>query len=221
VAKTSREAVNISEAGKKATDDTIERMNLIREQMDTIGQTVIRLSDQSQAIEEIIVAVQDLADQSNLLAVNASIEAARAGEHGKGFAVVAQEIKSLADQSKQATAQVRGILDDTRKWVNAVVMATEQGRKAVEAGVEQSAIAGESIEALAERVMESSQAASVIDTSTEQQFAGIDQVAIAMTNIAEAMSQNVDGTSQLESAAKRLGDLGAQLHELVDLYRIQ
>ena len=73
--------------------------------------------------------------------------------------MVAQEIKSLADQSKEATEQVRGILDDTRKWVSAVVMATEQGSKAVEAGVEQSIIAGESIEALAERVMASSQAA--------------------------------------------------------------
>ena len=86
---------------------------------------MVKLSEQSQAIEEIIVSVQDLADQSHLLAVNASIEAARAGDQGKGFAVVANEIKSLADQSKEATDQIRSILDDTRKWVSAVVMAAE------------------------------------------------------------------------------------------------
>ena len=111
-------------------------MNLIKTQMESIGETVVRLSDQSRAIEDIIASVQDLADQSNLLAVNASIEAARAGDQGKGFAVVAHEIKTLADQSKEATEHIRTILDDTRKWVSAAVMATEQGGKAVEAGLQ-------------------------------------------------------------------------------------
>ena len=82
--------------------------------------------------------VNDLAEQSNLLAVNASIEAAKAGEQGKGFAVVAQEVRNLAEQSKQATIQVRSILNDIQKATNAAVMVTEQGSKAVEAGVKQS-----------------------------------------------------------------------------------
>lgn len=188
--------------------------------MESIGETVVRLSEHSQAIEDIIAAVQDLADQSNLLAVNASIEAARAGDQGKGFAVVAHEIKTLADQSKEATGQVRTILEDTRKWVSAVVMATEQGSRAVGAGVSQSTVAGESIQSLANSVAASSQAASVIDTATEQQFAGVDQVARAMANIAQAMHQNLEGTSQLETAAKRLEDLGVSLKDLVERYRV-
>ena len=133
---------------------------------------MVKLSDQGKAIEEIIEVVQDLADQSNLLAVNASIEAARAGDRGKGFAVVAHEIKTLADQSKEATEQVRGILQETRQWISAVVMATEQGIKAVEAGVEQSALAGESIEALVSSVVQSSHAASIIETTSDQQAVG-------------------------------------------------
>jgi len=220
VARSSLDAANISEAGKQATQDTAERMELIRQQMESIGETVIRLSDHSQAIEDIIAAVQDLADQSNLLAVNASIEAARAGEQGKSFAVVAHEIKSLADQSRQATEQVRSILHETRKWVNAVVMATEQGGKAVQAGVEQSAAAGESINALAESIVESSQAAAVIDSSSQQQFAGVDQVSLAMGNIGQAMRESLDGTTELEAAAKRLDDLGGQLRKLVERYRV-
>jgi methyl-accepting chemotaxis protein len=220
VAESAQQAVQTAEVGKQATDDTVHRMNLIKEQMESVGETVVRLSEHSQAIEEIVGTVQDLADQSNLLAVNASIEAARAGEQGKGFAVVAHEIKTLADQSKSATEQIRAILEETRKWVSAVVMATEQGSKAVEAGVTQSVMAGESIQSLSKSVSASSQAASVIHTSTEQQFVGIDQVSAAMGNVEQAMQQNVAGTTQLESAAKRIEELGGSLREFVARYKM-
>lgn len=220
VAETAQKAVAFSESGKKATEDTVFRMNLIRDQMESIGQTVVKLSDHSRTIEEIIVAVQDLADQSNLLAVNASIEAARAGDQGKGFAVVAQEIKTLADQSKDLTQQVRTILEETRKWVGAVVMATEQGGKAVDAGLEQSLRAGESIQALTESVSEAAHAASVIDVSSSQQFVGVDQVASAMASIEQAMQQNLAGTNQLESAARRLEGLSDTLKQAFERFRL-
>lgn len=220
VEASSHEAVQTSESGKKATEGTIERMQLIKDQMESIGETVVRLSEQSRAIEDIISAVQDLADQSNILAVNASIEAARAGDQGKGFAVVAQEIKSLADQSRGATDQVRSILDETRKWVSAVVMATEQGGKAVESGVQQSHVAGEAIITLTRSVMSSSQAASVITASSEQQVIGVDQVSQAMANIDESMRQNLEGARQLEDATHRLEELGSNLKKLIEAYRI-
>ncbi|MCA1960110.1 MAG: methyl-accepting chemotaxis protein [Desulfomonile sp.] len=213
VADTARKAVAFSESGKKATEDTVYRMNLIRDQMESIGETVVKLSEHSRTIEEIIVAVQDIADQSNLLAVNASIEAARAGDQGKGFAVVAQEIKTLADQSRELTQQVRSILDETRKWVGAVVMATEQGGKAVDAGLEQSVRTGEAIQALTDSVSEAAHAASVIDASSSQQFVGVDQVASAMTSIEQAMQQNLAGTAQLEAAARRLEELAGMLKQ--------
>jgi methyl-accepting chemotaxis protein len=219
VAETAQQSVQITETGKQATEDTLGKMHLIREQMESIGETVVRMSEHSQAIEEIIATVQDLADQSNLLAVNASIEAARAGDQGKGFAVVAHEIKTLADQSKNATEQVRSILQDTRKWVSAVVMATEQGGKAVQAGVTQSASAGEAIQSLSSNVAASFQAASLIQTHTEQQFLGIEQVSTAMANIEEAMNENVASTSQLEVAARRIEQLGVDLKELVARFR--
>ncbi|MBM3298612.1 MAG: methyl-accepting chemotaxis protein, partial [Deltaproteobacteria bacterium] len=220
VAESSHKAVQISEDGRSATEETMGKMQLIKEQMESIGETVVRLSEHSKAIEDIIGAVQDLADQSNLLAVNASIEAARAGDQGKGFAVVAHEIKSLADQSREATDQVRSILEETRKWVAAVVMATEQGGKAVQAGVEQSVRAGQSIQSLAASVCESSQAASVIETSAGQQFLGVDQVSGAMVNIQQAMHQNLTGTNQLKAAAQKLSELGEELKTLVEQYRV-
>ncbi len=220
VARTSREAVRISAAGKQATEETVSKMTLIREQMEYIGDTVVKLSKHSRAIEDIIVAVQDLSDQSNLLAVNASIEAARAGDQGKGFAVVAHEIKELADQSKEATQNIRSILEETRKWVSAVVMATEHGTKAVDAGVEQSVVAGESIEMLARTVEEAAQAASVIEASGEQQFAGVEQVSLAMKSIDQALHQHRAATNQLDDLSKHLLELGESLRQIVDQYRI-
>ncbi len=220
VAQSSQRAVEISVEGRRATEDTLNRMNLIKEQMESIGETVVKLSDHSQAIEEIISTVQDLADQSNLLAVNASIEAARAGDQGKGFSVVAQEIKTLADQSREATDQVRGILEDTRKWVSAVVMATEQGGKAVDAGVRQSLTAGEAIQALANSVAEAAQVAGVIQVSSDQQVQGVEQVASAMLSINSAVQQNVSGTSQLEDMAKKINEVGGSLKEMVEHYRV-
>ncbi len=220
VADTSGSAVGVSEAGKKATEDTISVIHLIRDQMESISETVLRLSDHSLEIGNVIETVQDLAEQSNLLAVNASIEAARAGEQGKGFVVVAQEIKTLADQSREATARVRGILDDTRKWVGAVVMATEEGIKAVSSGVEQSAAAGEAILALANNVNTTAQAATVIHSTSEQQAQGVDQVSTAVGSVAQAMRQNSAGAKQLEEAAKKLGALGESLTVLVDQYTV-
>ncbi|MFH1113971.1 MAG: methyl-accepting chemotaxis protein [Pseudomonadota bacterium] len=220
VAHISREAVRVSAAGKQATDETISKMTLIREQMEYIGDNVVKLSKQSRAIEDIIVAVQDLSDQSNLLAVNASIEAARAGDQGKGFAVVAHEIKALADQSKEATQSIRSILEETRKWVGAVVMATEHGTKAVDAGVEKSVAAGQSIEMLARTVEEAAQAASVIEASGEQQFTGVEQVSRAMKNIDQALSQHRAATSQLGELSRHLLELGGSLRQIVDQYRV-
>jgi methyl-accepting chemotaxis protein len=211
----------ISRAGLKSIEDTINGMNRIREQMESIADMVIRLSEQSQAIGEIIATVNDIAEQSNLLAVNASIEAAKAGEQGKGFAVVAQEIRSLAAQSKQATTQVRNILFDVQKAISSAVMATEQGSKAVEEGVRLSTQAGESIDTLVESVVkESTNAAIQIAASSQQQLIGMDQVVSAMENIRESSLQMASSTKQTEKAAHDLHNLGQRLQEIVKLYKV-
>jgi len=183
-----------------------------------------KASDVSQqgrkAIGEIIAAVNDIADQSNLLAVNAAIEAAKAGDQGKGFAVVAQEVRNLAEQSKQATSQVRTILNEIQKAVGEAVMSTEQEIKAVEAGMRQTSEAGNSFRRLADTIGESAQAATQITASSQQQLVGMDQVVLAITNISQASSQNVAGAKQVETAAQNLHDLGQQLKQLIDRYRL-
>jgi methyl-accepting chemotaxis protein len=220
VSELGQRTLEISRAGLKSIEDTVNGMNRIREQMDSIADMVIRLSEQSQAIGEIIATVNDIAEQSNLLAVNASIEAAKAGEQGKGFAVVAQEIRSLAAQSKQATTQVRNILFDVQKAISSAVMATERGSKAVEEGVKLSTQAGESIDILAESVTEATNAAIQIAASSQQQLIGMDQVVSAMENIRESSLQMASSTKQTEKAAHNLHNLGERLQEIVKLYKV-
>lgn len=220
VSEAAQKASQISHTGKRAVEESIEGMQQIREQMEMIADSIMRLSEQSQAIGEIIASVNDLSEQSNLLAVNASIEAAKAGEHGKGFAVVAQEVKSLSVQSRQATAQVRTILGDIQKATSSAVVATEQGARAVEVGVKQSKDAGEAIRQLTESIGESALAASQIAVSAQQQLAGMDQLALAMDNIRISTNQNMESTRQAEVAAHNLHALGQRLKELVGRYRV-
>lgn len=220
VSDAAQRAAQTSQSGRKSTEDVSTGMSRIRQQMDSIGGSMVRLSEQSQTIGQIIATVEDLAAQSNLLAVNAAIEAAKAGEHGRGFNVVAQEVKSLAEQSRQATNQVRSILGEIQKATTAAVMATEQGNKAVEAGARQTELAGESIQTLNSTVSEAAQMATQIAASSQQQLVGMDQVALAMENIKQASTQNVASAKQLESAARNLSDLGQRLKKMVERYQV-
>lgn len=220
VADIAQRAAQSAQTGRKAIDESVAGMQHIREQMELIAETVVRLSEQSQAIGEIISSVNDLAEQSNLLAVNAAIEAAKAGEHGKGFAVVAHEIRNLASQSKESTAQIRTILNDIQRATSATVMAAEQGGKAVETGVRQVNQSGEAIRTLAESIVAAAQAATQITASTQEQLIGIDQVAIAIQNILQASKQNATATQQVESGAKNLNQLGQNLKSVAQKFTV-
>jgi len=220
VSESAQKAVKISQAGEKTVAETIEEINRIEKQMESIADSIMRLSEHGQAISSIITTVEDVAEQSRLLAVNASIEAVKAGEQGKGFAVVAQEVRSLAEQSKQATNRIRNILDEIQKATSEAVMKTEQGSKAVKSGVEQSLKSGETIQRLANSVAEAAQATTQIAVSSQEQTVGMDQVVSAMESIKQASNQNVAATKQVETAAQDLYKLGQTLTEIVKLYKI-
>lgn len=220
VSETAQKASQVAQNGRKTVEETIAKMSQIKEQMESVAQNIVKLSEQSQSIGEIIATVNDLADQSNILAVNAAIEAARAGEHGKSFAVVAQEVKLLAEQSKQATARVRTILGEIQRATSKAVMATEQGMKAVDAGVTQSGESAQAIRALSESIVEASQAATQISASSQQQLIGMDQIAAAMESIKKASTQNVASGKQVEATAKSLNEFGQRIRELAGRYKL-
>jgi len=212
----SQRALEVSRAGKDAVQETITSMNQIRERVEGIAENVLTLSEQTQQIGEIITTVSDIASQSNMLALNASVEAARAGEHGKGFAVVASEVRSLAEQSRAATLQVKSIIGEIQKATNATVMATEEGNKGVELGLQRVMQARSAIESLGAAVNNNAQTARQVVSGGRQQQTGIEQIATAMQNINQATVQNLQSTRQAETAAQRLSELAKRLASFLE-----
>jgi methyl-accepting chemotaxis protein len=215
IAERSQKTVQVATAGTSSVEEAIAGMERMRDKLEAIAQSVLTLGQQNQAIGEIIATVSTLSEQSNLLAVNAAIEAAQAGEAGKGFRVVAQEVKKLAEQSKEATVQIRTILNDTQKAVNIAVLVTEQGTKAAELGVQQSLQAGESIKALSKNMAEAAQTMSQIAVASQEQLVGMNQVVTAIDSIRKATNHNVEGVRQLEGTAQNLQLLGQTLTSLL------
>ena len=216
VSESSQEVARFAETGRGTVEETISGIDRMQNQMTVVAETIHRLSEQTQAVGEIITTVNDLAEQSNLLSVNASIEAAKAGEHGKGFTVVAQEVKSLAEQSKQAVTQVRVILNEIQKAGTTAVQAAEQGIEAVEAGRRQSLESGEVIQQLAQSATEAAQSAVQISASSRQQLAGMEQISQAIETINKATGQSVSGTRQVEDEVRELQKLASNLKLLIE-----
>jgi methyl-accepting chemotaxis protein len=218
VANASQRTVETARTGQRSVQETIDSMTMIKERVEGIAENILALSDQTQQIGDIIATVNEIAAQSNMLALNASVEAARAGEHGKGFAVVAMEVRSLAEQSRQATAQVKAILSEVQKATNSTVMATEEGTKGVERGVQLSTQAREAIEQLAAVINESAQVATQVVAGGRQQQTGVEQIAVAMQNINQATVQSLASTRQAERSAQNLNDLARKMNETVAQY---
>ncbi len=220
VVDASNRTVEVSRAGQHTINETIESMARIRERVEGIAENILALSEQTQQVGEIITTVSDIASQSNMLALNASVEAARAGEQGKGFAVVAGEVRNLAEQSKQATVQIKVILQDIQKATNATVMATEEGSKVVEQGVKLAGQVRSAIEQLAGVINDSAQRAMQVTAGGRQQVEGVEQIAVAMQNINQAMIQSLASTRQTERAAQDLNGLASELNSLVKNFSI-
>lgn len=220
VSDASQQSVQVSRDGQQAVTDTLQGMETLRQRVSDIAENILMLSERTQQIGEIIETVNALAEQSKLLALNASIEAARAGEEGKGFAVVAMEVRQLAEQSRDATARVRGILSEIQQATNTAVMVTEEGSKGAENGMRMAQDAGEAIRNLAGTIEEAAQAALQIAASTNQQTNGMDQLAAAMTQIQQAATQTAASTRQTEQSLHDLNEMAKRLEQAVRRYEI-
>ncbi len=215
VAETAQVSVNISRAGTEAVQETVSGMELIRRRVEDIADNILVLSEHTQQIGEIIATVNNLADQSRMLALNASVEAARAGEEGKGFAVVALEVRNLADQNRDATVQVREILGEIQRATNSAVMVTEEGSKGVDQGQVLVNRAGDAIRDLAHAIEEAALAAMQIAASTRQQTIGMDQLTQAMRTIKHATAETVTSTMQVEASVQRLRKVADRVNEVM------
>ena len=205
--------------GLNAVKRTTDGMHDIHSKVEAIAESILALTDKTKKISETTAAVNDLAERSKLLALNASIEAAKAGDAGKGFAVVAVEIKDLAEQSQHATAQVEEILEDIRKATEGVVIATEEGSRGVLEGLKSIDETGQVITHLGEALDESSASNHQIVAAVQQEAAGIEQIAQAISEINTATGQFVDFTNQTSAVAKQFAEISNRLQESIKIYK--
>jgi methyl-accepting chemotaxis protein len=186
VADRARASIQVSDEGAQAVATIGAAMEDIRARVEEVATDIRALSERTQRIGDITGTVKELADRSNLLALNASIEAARAGEHGRGFAVVADEVRNLAEQSKQATLQVEKALAEIQEATAAAVRASRDGTRVVETGLELTGRAGEVIRSLTDTIHEASESVAEIAASAEQERAGIEQIAGSVQKVNDA-----------------------------------
>ncbi|ATB33927.1 methyl-accepting chemotaxis protein [Melittangium boletus] len=218
VSDSARHSEEVGRGGRRAVDEAIASMNAVREQVESIASRILALAEQAQAIGDIITTVNDISEQTHMLALNASIEASRAGEHGRGFAVVAAEVKALADQSKKATAQVRQILGQIQKATQGAVMTTEEGTKSVSTATRVVTQTGGTIQMLSDLLSQASLTAAQISASANQQATGIGQIRQAMRDVSQATQQTLTSTRQTEQAMQDLNAMGQKLKGLLREY---
>ncbi len=214
VGKTVQRTIEIGNAGRKAVDESVSALNGVKQQVEHTARNMMALVQQTKAISDIITTVDDIARQSHLLAVNAAIEAAKAGEGGKEFTVIAREIKAMAEQSRNGTAQVRQILGQILKATSAAVASMEGVTTGVSGAIAVGDQSSKTINELAVALSEVAQTSAQIVGSAEQEAGGMMHINDAMKNIDHVARQAllaIQGTAQ---AARQLNDLGTQLTKL-------
>ncbi len=203
----------------RAGDATVGKGNeaiaTVRRQVDLIVGHMLDLGRKSQQVGAVLDIVAELAEQTNILAINATIEAAGAGEVGRRFGVVADEIRKLADRVAGSTKEIRSMVEDVRSAVNTTVMATESGSKAVDLGGTQVSEMATAFRQIASLVGTTTDAAREIELSTKQQATAVEQVNIAITNVAQATRENEASAAQTLQTSSQLAQLSSELMKIV------
>ncbi|MEM9790665.1 MAG: methyl-accepting chemotaxis protein, partial [Planctomycetota bacterium] len=227
VARKSAEASqNAERSGEMATEggevvrQTVTGMNAINEAVTASAGAVQELGKRGEQIGEVIQVINDIADQTNLLALNAAIEAARAGEHGRGFAVVADEVRKLADRTTKATEEIAESIQAIQQETDEAVQRMGTGTEQVEQGVEQANQAGHALEQIVGGAREVAAMIQSIAAAAEEQSAASEQVGKNVEAIAAVTREANEGTQQAATAAASLSNKAERLLELVGSFKV-
>lgn len=220
VLEIAKRAEEVGKRGLSSVDSSIAGMQEVQAQVKLITSRIRDLIEKTLTVSGITDTVGDLAEQSNVLAINAAIEAVKAGEAGRGFVVVAREIRALADQSMQSTARARSLIADIQRAIHGTVTIIEEGNQRVETGLGQILTSGESLRALAEIVRDTSVAAKQIARSVSEQNIGIDQIFTALTDLDRLMTDSVSGVKEISRGSDAIVQVSEHLRLIIDSYRI-
>ena len=212
---TVQKGLSLVEKGTNTVEQTLSGMVVTKDKARIISEQILHLSEQTGQIGSIAMLVNDIANQVNLLALNASVEAARAGEHGRGFSVVAVEIRKLADQAKKSLERVNALVTDIQKATNSAVMAAEEGTKTID----EDAQLAKSVAGVFSDIVTSMKAihenAQQVMLNAKQQSAGISQVVTAINAISAGAKETAAGISQTKVGIEKLKEAAVSLKEIV------
>ena len=215
-----QQAANSAENGSVVVEQTIKVMNQIAMKVQESARTVESLGARSDQIGEIIGTIEDIADQTNLLALNAAIEAARAGEQGRGFAVVADEVRALAERTTRATREIGEMIKAIQSETKGAVAAMEQGVHQVENGTNEAAKSGVALREILEQVNSVAMQVNQIATAAEEQTATTSEISNNMQQITEVVSDTANGAHQSATAASQLNSNAGELQRLVGQFKL-
>jgi twitching motility protein PilJ len=218
-AEAARRALDAAEQGNRAVRDTLDGMQRIRSSVQATARKIKSLGDRSLEISEIINVINDITEQTNLLALNAAIEAARAGEAGRGFAVVADEVRKLAEHSRTATKDIAALIKAIQAETNEAVVVMEEGTKEVEVGAGLADQAGKALEAISSVVRQSAELVQEISLASKQQVRGTEGVANAMQIISGITRQTSQSARQAAGTVGTLVKLSEQLVDALSQFR--
>jgi len=220
-AEASRKAAETARHGGAIVDQTLSKMRAIAEAVSGTAKKVEELGKSSDQIGRIIGVIDDIADQTNLLALNAAIEAARAGEQGRGFAVVADEVRKLAERTTGATKEIAQMIKNIQNETRVAVTAMESGTKQVEEGVTSTAQAGDSLKEIIQMAEQVGEMITHIATAATEQSSASEQVNQNMDQIARLVKESTDGSQQSAKACQDLSGLALELQKMVGNFRLE
>jgi methyl-accepting chemotaxis protein len=219
-AEGARQASVVAERGAVVVNETVTIMGRIAERVQNTARTVESLGSRSDQIGAIIGTIEDIADQTNLLALNAAIEAARAGEQGRGFAVVADEVRALAERTTKATREIGEMIKAIQSETKGAVTAMDEGVREVEKGTDEAAKSGRALQEILEQISNVSLQVSQIATAAEEQTATASEISNNIHQITDVVQETAKGAQESASASRQLTAVAEQLQSLVRQFKV-